>query len=203
MALWPAGILRTKLDPIDAEQFLFNGANEPVTLSFVNATASSFTLCWVDESTENTLCHYYRVNAAHGPDAIEDGSVTPDHTEFSSLGDFFVMYWPVEGTNIEALGDIPRDHFIASYRPTAKVVGSSQHVITVSGSRELFSVSATKGAPGAGKLIDTSEKFYDATMLSGFRVNFEPGVFEKVIKSKSPLFVHFRHFWLRYSRTSL
>jgi len=193
-APWLAGQLFTDaawLSSFDGEESdstasSADGASEPVVLVFKNETAEPLTLCWVD--ARGKLHHFYSVNPATGPKAIQDGSVEPSHTEFASLGDHFVVFdssaacqGQVEETsNIHWACDIPPEAFVLAYTPTAKA--GTPHVVTMlpSSSDDIDAVRAVvgPGSSGGGKLLDTSNKVMEKGSLSGFVVHAEPGAWQ-------------------------
>jgi len=116
------------------------------------------------------------------PQAIVDGSVKPAHTEFASLGDTFVLFRSSSGDKgLAVAADLSPGSFIAAYTPTARVVAASAHkVVVAQRPYSALAVTVEKGAPGSGKLIDTSTKVYEPVEMAGFTVMCEPGVLHAV-----------------------
>lgn len=66
---------------------------------------------------------------------------------------------------------------LCSYRPE---VGQKRHILHIEQNAGVVIVGvSTVPLRDKSELIDTAAKHYDSCVMSGFTVNFEPGVFDK------------------------
>lgn len=187
---WPCGTLRVY--PEDTASGSWEGATSSagggeevnVTVTFSNDTDLVLELCWVD--SEGELHHFYPLHPARGPRAIVDGSVRPEHTEITQLGDTFVVYRtdglsPEERRRLVHVRDVPAGARVALYTPTGIAQGSAHRVMIRKDEGEDV-VNVTVGGSGDSgadrELWDSSQKHMEATTLAGFAVRYEPGVWE-------------------------
>ena len=158
----------------------------------VNDLDEPVLLCWVTETGD--LKHYRPLNDK----SIKDKSVSNIHREYTYVHDHFVCIRNIDPLPAN-LRDVREECFVFSYTPLhPKIV----HTITLSRSikKKSFwlrgSVETTiatmvdvsySPVESAGEIIDSSQKRYDCRQICGFRVHYEPGVFDDVSDFESTI----------------
>lgn len=141
--------------------------------------------CWID--FEGNLRNFHNINDR----SIKDKSVRNDHVEYAYTGHSFVCL--KRGVNLpKKLVDVKVDQIIFHFTPSQ---GSGCHnllltpkpkskwsfsrseldTIQVKMSFEKFVTSSS-----VDTIIDISDKHYDIVHIAGFRIHYEPRVFEDV-----------------------
>jgi hypothetical protein len=169
--------------------------SEPDTeceLEIVNDLDEQIILCWVDETGK--LYNYYPVNDR----SIKDNSVSNVHVEYTHRGHCFVGMKKCNDAP-KSLKEVPDDKFLFIYVPEKS---QSVHKVTLNNNKEStaensqrFSFFRSKKSrvhptfhirsecipkhPDDDALIDTTNKFYEDTCIHGFRIKYEPKLFEE------------------------
>ena len=144
-------------------------AREISELEIVNELREDCIVCWVDE--EGGLHGFHPVDYG----SIYDGSVSNRHLESTFAGHCFVglrrsMKVP------SALSEIRRCDLLFLYKLTR---GKQRHVLRLRHSFLGARVEVSSmPLPSSEDMIDNSAKVYSQTVIEGFNVHYEPGVFE-------------------------
>ena len=171
-------------------------AGEGSELEVVNELREACLVCWVDE--EGGLHGFHPVDNG----SITDGSVSNRHLESTFAGHCFVgirrsMKLP------SSLSETRRSDLLFLYKLTQ---GKQRHVLRLhhsfSGAR--IEVSA-QPLPSPEDMIDNSRKVYLQTDIEGFKVHYEPGVFESCPRFKPTFqedlkYVCLRHLLIAHSK---
>ena len=163
-------------------------------LEVVNELREPCIVCWVDE--EGGLHGFHPVDNG----SISDGSVSNRHLEGTFAGHCFVGLR--RSTKLpSSLSEIRRADLLFLYKLTR---GNQRHVLRLrhSSSGARVEVSA-QPLPSPDEMIDNSAKVYLQTEIEGFKVHYEPGVFESCPAFKPTFQEDLKHVcWMMSTKAS-
>lgn len=144
-------------------------SREPCELEVVNELSEECVFCWVDE--QGGLHGFHPIDNG----SIRDGSVSNRHSESTFAGHCFIGIR--RSIKIpRSLQEVRRADLIFLYKLTR---GGNRHILRLT--RSFAGVRAildSEALPASDDKIDNSDKVYLLTDICGFRVHYEPGVFE-------------------------
>jgi hypothetical protein len=158
---------------------------EGCELHIVNNLQEPCILCWV--APNGKLMHFRPLNDC----SIKDNSVSNEYVEYTYTNDHFICFRNIDSMP-EYMKDVPESAFVFSYTP---LQGKLRHSILLNeappkmlsslfrgkqGTPDILVSSSYSMADSEDELIDTTDKVYQCRTFSGFKVLYEPGVFEEV-----------------------
>lgn len=124
-----------------------------------NSRNQCYILCWVSETGK--LFHYYRIIAQQ------------KHIENTFIGHVFVIY--KDDMKFNYLNDIPRSKLVVIIKLN-KYSGNTKHIVCIDNNERIKYQSLYLESKA---IIDNSNKLYFDTCLGGWKIKYEPHVFEK------------------------